>query len=324
MNSLLRNKFRDSDLDTAKIKAIDRVKGRVSLSMRNGLTSVGTYLYDIATLREGMNVLVGNVNGSYVILNEIQNIPRLGTSYSVRRPVIPVPPPVHDPNALLILNFEGEDGVTTWIEDAQGLSLGIYTEGASELDSSTYKFGSSCLETLNAGGNAYIHYTLPESIAGDFTGHGWIRVTGIAAWIASGMSYLSLISGWNDVGNSYFDFFHESGDRLYTMLKDKDGTVISWSGDYIHPITPYSEGVWAHFAIISSGSFVIFTIAGEVIRSFDTGKNNPLDGISSIYFGATFGTALRAAGGSVRYDAIEVVNYAKWTTFPFTPPTSPP
>ena len=86
LTNILRNKYRDSDLDTAKIKAIDRVKGRISLSMRNGLTSTGTYLYDIADLREGMNVLVGNVNGSYVILNEIQNMPRLGTSYSVRRP----------------------------------------------------------------------------------------------------------------------------------------------------------------------------------------------------------------------------------------------
>ena len=72
--------------DTAKISSIDRIKGRIGLSMRNGLESVGTYPYDIATLREGMSVLIGKVDNSHVILNQVENVPRVGTSYSVRRP----------------------------------------------------------------------------------------------------------------------------------------------------------------------------------------------------------------------------------------------
>ena len=79
------------DLVTGKIKSIDRNKGRIEIYLKNGLTTTASYLYDIATLRENMNVLVALVNGSYVILNQVENVPRVGTSYSVRRPVV-VPP----------------------------------------------------------------------------------------------------------------------------------------------------------------------------------------------------------------------------------------
>mgnify|MGYP001400243076 CR=1 FL=1 len=84
-----------ASFDTAKISSIDRTKGRIGLSMRNGLESVGTYPYDISTLRVGMSVLIGKVDGSHVILNQVENVPRGGTSFSVRRPVVvpPTPPP---------------------------------------------------------------------------------------------------------------------------------------------------------------------------------------------------------------------------------------
>lgn len=60
-----------TDLNHARIESIDRIKGRVSLSMRNGLVSTGTYLYDLNDLKEGMTVLVGKLDGSYVIIEKV-------------------------------------------------------------------------------------------------------------------------------------------------------------------------------------------------------------------------------------------------------------
>lgn len=69
-------------LEQAKIVSIDRNTGRVSLFMKNGMVSVGSYLYDLNQLREGMTVLVGRVDNSYVILNKMANIPRTAKSFS--------------------------------------------------------------------------------------------------------------------------------------------------------------------------------------------------------------------------------------------------
>lgn len=70
------NKKRIDDLEEGKIIAIDRLKGRVSLYLRNGLVSTGTYLYDVKDLRVGMNVLIGRVSNSYVIINKITGLPK--------------------------------------------------------------------------------------------------------------------------------------------------------------------------------------------------------------------------------------------------------
>lgn len=75
-----------TDLNQAKIIAINRIKGRVFLAMRNGLVSTGVYLYDLKDLRAGMTVLVVKANSSYVILNKIEAVPRQGVSYSLTAP----------------------------------------------------------------------------------------------------------------------------------------------------------------------------------------------------------------------------------------------
>lgn len=71
-------------LNQAKIVAINRNKGRVSLLARNGLVTTGSYLYDLKDLRVGMSVLIGKVDDSYVILNKIDNMAREGVSFSVQ------------------------------------------------------------------------------------------------------------------------------------------------------------------------------------------------------------------------------------------------
>ena len=77
-------------LDQAKIVAIDKNKGRVSLFMRNGLISTGTYLYDINDLKVGLSVLVGKINGSYVILNKIVSMPKVSNFLTMRSVISPI------------------------------------------------------------------------------------------------------------------------------------------------------------------------------------------------------------------------------------------
>lgn len=84
--SFVKNKKIQS-LNHARIESIDRIKGRVSLSMRNGLISTGTYLYDLNELREGMTVLVGNVDGTYVIIEKVTANPKLSGSISMVKSV---------------------------------------------------------------------------------------------------------------------------------------------------------------------------------------------------------------------------------------------
>lgn len=73
-------------LSQAKILAIDKNKGRVTLATKNGLISTGTYLYDINDLRAGMTVLVGKVSGTYVILNKIPANAATGGAISIVKP----------------------------------------------------------------------------------------------------------------------------------------------------------------------------------------------------------------------------------------------
>jgi hypothetical protein len=87
---LLQKKTRD-DLEQGKIVSIDKLTGRVGVFVRNGLASAASYLYDISELRIGMTVLLGRVDGTYVIMNRMVNVPRAGRSYSLARPYVPLP-----------------------------------------------------------------------------------------------------------------------------------------------------------------------------------------------------------------------------------------
>jgi len=81
------SKKKAADFEQAKITSIDKISGRVGISLRNGLISSATYLYDINDLRVGTSVLVGRVSNTYVIMNKVSNMPRAGVAYSLPKPV---------------------------------------------------------------------------------------------------------------------------------------------------------------------------------------------------------------------------------------------
>ena len=303
--------------DTAKISSIDRIKGRIGLSMRNGLESVGTYPYDIADLREGMSVLIGKVDNSHVILNQIENIPRSGTSYSVRRPVV-------ETGQLLILNFEGEDGATSWIEEAQGLVPDI-TPPDYILDTSKYKFGSSSL--LISAETTYLNleYRLPIPISEDFTLHGWVNVTNIANYVP-GVSYslLYMEDDTNPWGKAvvYVTLGGPTGEYIQYYIQNYEGNVIYYEG-----VTEaaFLENVWHHVAVTVWGQSIYYAFDGIILHIWNAGIDAPCAGLNRFIIANTddFNEPHVGILSPVRYDAFELVNYAKWTSN-FTPPTHAP
>ncbi len=78
----LLTKHKDTKTEQAVITSVDRVSGRVGVYLRNGLSSVATYLYNMEDLRVGLSVVVTKVSGFYVILNELDGS-NLRKSYSV-------------------------------------------------------------------------------------------------------------------------------------------------------------------------------------------------------------------------------------------------
>lgn len=74
--------------DQAKVVSIDKNKGRVTLFAKNGLVSAGTYLYDINDLKTGMAVLIGDVDGTKVILDKVAASPKNGSGLSSILPLI--------------------------------------------------------------------------------------------------------------------------------------------------------------------------------------------------------------------------------------------
>jgi len=78
----LLTKHKDTKTEQAVITSVDRTSGRVGIYLRNGLSSVATYLYNMEDLRVGLSVVVTKVSGFYVILNELDGS-NLRKSYSV-------------------------------------------------------------------------------------------------------------------------------------------------------------------------------------------------------------------------------------------------
>ena len=73
-----------------------------------------------------MSVLIGKVNNSHVILNQVENVPRVGTSYSVRRPIPPFPP---FPPATIDCTEYGEMPRMEWPLGYEHLLVGVLYEG---------------------------------------------------------------------------------------------------------------------------------------------------------------------------------------------------
>lgn len=130
-------------MEQAKVLAIDKIKGRVSLYMKNGLITSGTYIYDINDLVVGATVLVARIDDSFIIMNKISNAPRENKSYSLIHGDFFEPRTIR--KTYLLLTFQGEDGATSWVDNGQGLIPSPLYDGYQEIDTVTGYIGASSL-----------------------------------------------------------------------------------------------------------------------------------------------------------------------------------
>jgi hypothetical protein len=201
---------------------------------------------------------------------------------------------------LLCLNFEGEDGATTWTEEAQGLTPDSYVlyehvgVRGFQLTTTVKKFGISSVtaELTGAESQNSFCYTIPSAEDGDFTLHGWVRIKQVV-WTSSKAWKFKIYFGTNM--NHGVSFYNGPG-------VDQN---------------PTTEGTFHHVAIIRSGSEILYAFDGGI---YQTDNDVFVPSHLTIQFLDFLPTP---CGSQVWLDAFELVNYAKWTTN-FTPPLFPP
>jgi hypothetical protein len=223
--------------------------------------------------------------------------------------------------SFLCLNFNGINGATSWEEEAQGISPSFYNEQGVDgaLDTSSAKFGTASLKMVATDMcyNKKIGYILPIGIIGDFTYHGFIKVSGTNNFVNNDFYWAAELKG--DGGNQVtFRCNPSNGNIEPNIYFATSGVIIQYSDDV--PI-PFIEGQQHHFCIIFKGNTIMYAVDGLIKGRWTTTDNSPNTGLYKAYFHIY--RLLSGEPFQVNYDAWELVNYAKWDNN-FTPPTMAP
>jgi hypothetical protein len=213
---------------------------------------------------------------------------------------------------VLVLNFEGIDGATEYLDEALGASP--TTNDYCEIDTSWSKFGGSSLRMSSINSEtATLAYKeiLPEN-TGAFTIHAWVRTEAsgynMAGWLSLNRYTDGVFTGFVEIGARYdpdyltrqiFAFDAQDHDEYISKLSDIE--VVA--------------GQEYHWAIVYDGQDVLFFIDGSLKETISlTNRPNPLAGMNGVWI---------RAYEEMWIDAVEVVHTAKWTSN-FTPPTTAP
>jgi hypothetical protein len=249
-------------LSQAKILAIDRNKGRVTLAMKNGLISTGTYLYDLNDLRVGMIVLIGKVSGTYVIMNKVEANPKNSSGMSSVKPA----PVVRE---IFKCNFDGMDGATTWIEEAQGL-IPDNLENV-EIDTAQYYSGSA---SLRFSDNSYVNYwdfLFPNNFIYSIR---FLIPSGSALWYFEPL----YTNGFYPRINCYY--YYSLGVLKLVLYVNGNESILVNSDT----VTTISYDVWHEFKItvFGSGREILITIDDDVVGSGIALSDNAFEGLNGI------------------------------------------
>ena len=207
---------------------------------------------------------------------------------------------------VLILNFDGVDGATTYDEEVAALEPATNT--GCEIDTDWSKFGAGSLVTADGGTLEY--GGLPPN-AGDLTIHGWVRT---AAAPASNGFYFDI---WTENGGDDFapeiQIKHQlDGGAVKWRFFAYDRVVAEYFSAYSDAVLPSTE---YHLAIVVHGDDVLFFIDGVLKQTFSfTATADPLDGLNRMFL---YGVA------TTHFDAVEITHSALWTSG-FTPPAAAP
>lgn len=266
-----------TNLEQAKIEAIDNIKGRVSLYMKNGLITQGTYLYDVKELSVGMTVLVGKVDNSYIILNKVANAPRENKSYTMIQDDFSTARKTY-----LLLRFQGEDGATSWIDNGQGL-IPDYNDPGMVIDTDEYYVGVSSLLVPNDDtSDERAIYTIPNVVASNFE---CIVTFKYDNAIGGHLYPFNIYKGGGDadvririndgVGWMYLD--DSGGNHIFGNVLNEWGV----SEGCIGSVTPNE---WITYRLKMLGRKISFYINNALFQEWTATIDNPID-INKLWWG---------------------------------------
>ena len=210
---------------------------------------------------------------------------------------------------ILILNFDGEDGSTTYTEEVQGLSPLMNTN--SEIDTSWKKFGTGSLQQTGVivGDVAGVYWEYDVQIIEQYTFHFWIR---IETFPTSPEKFVGISTGYSEGLWENVSFLFDCEGKTFLWVSSKLAQYINVPLSAVLSVdTDY------HIAITVNGRTLKVYIDGELDTSYDIGEGDSFSGIN------VFCILLDADDGVWRVDAVELTTGIKWTGN-FTPPTSAP
>jgi len=81
----LNEKKKESNLEQGKILTIDSVNKKVTLLMRNGLVTSGTYSEETTGLATNMSVLIGKVSNAYLVMSILKETTTEAVGYTIAK-----------------------------------------------------------------------------------------------------------------------------------------------------------------------------------------------------------------------------------------------
>jgi hypothetical protein len=175
-----------------------------------------------------------------------------------------------------LLNFEGEEGSTTWIEEIQGLEPEYDWTLDAYIDTSKYYSGTSCLR-LDAGGD--VDYIVPN-IGSDFTTCEYIFID---SDIDSDIDIIYLFDQDGAAEVEICLTSYDSGTEIASIgLYGRDNNTDMFNTYYTDVSLPIST--WNKFECIVSGSELVVKINDSVLTSYTSSVVDPFLGLDYFYF----------------------------------------
>lgn len=223
---------------------------------------------------------------------------------------------------ILILNFNGEQGSTTFIEE-----VSAYDPASSvgcSLDTSTKKYGSASARfdyDYENYTDPSLQYLISPEADSSCTLHGWYYISKLPSDCGTDTPsvFFASVSGHSGYGYYEIYLYGDTSDAFYVRFGGKVGHTGDTFSDSMANF--FAAGGWHHLAITINGRIIKLYYDGENKHTYTATYDNPLF-LDKFIVGQV--NSVKGTEVPVLYaDAFELTNEVLWTE-DFTPPALPP